>query len=1457
MRTTISRWRRRTVLLAVAALGAATTVAIAMPPAGAATSQDWPTYLQNPARTSATTDSTLSTTGAPNLTVNWTYQAGGPIATSASIVGSTAYVGAWDGYEYAINTSNGSLIWKTYTGITTDPGCNPSTIGITSAAAVVNGVVYVGGGGPDFYALNASTGAVLWQVYTGDNSQAGAHYNWSSPLVVGNYAYIGIASNCDNPLVQGQLLQVGISGAQQGQIVNTYNFVPNGQVGGGVWTSPTYDAATNTIFVSTGTLNDFTQTQSQAIVALNASNLAYVGSWQLPFGASISDSDWSTTPTLTTDSAGDQLLSVANKNGILYTFNRNNVAAGPIWQHQIATGGTCPTCGDGTIASGIFANGTLYYPGGHNLQNHGAGGSLTAFDPGSGTVEWSRQTDQPILGTPAYVNGMIGLVEGSTFEVVNAANGQLLYSYVLPSAVYGAVSVAYGQFYVGTISGVLYAFGQGSAPATPPADPNCPSGFTCQDIHNPPKGSEQSSGGNLTVTAGGTGIKGTGDQFRFISQQVTGDSQTSAQIVSQAPPSAPTNPPQAGLMVRQTAAITSPFYAVLDYPNDSPPDLKVWYRAAWGKNPTLLATYPTPMPVSVMIQRTGNLFSAGVSTDGTNYTQIAGSTADLDLPTTTMQGLAVDSGSSTSTGTATFSNINVGSPVSITMAPPAPTDPCPSGWTCADLGNPTPPGDTTGSGSSLTLAGTGSGFGGSSDSVHYVYQSVSGNESISAQVTTQSGASAKTQDGLMMRASASPTAPMYSVYLNPGGSATIKWRVIDGVAYAHTIPLTSVTSPAYLEIVRWQDNNASPPGTYFTTLTSTDGNTWTPILGSAVPINMGSGSYLAGLAATSGTPGATTTATFGNINVAAVSSPSASACPTGFTCGDIGGPGVPAGNQQYVNGNWTIQASGDIWSVYDEFRYAYQNFPSNPGNPNGDGTVSAHVSSQSGGGPFMRSGVMIRSGTDPQAPYYGVFVTPQHGVVVQWRAAQAAQTNQLVGPTGPLWVMASRYTDTTHNVVYYSAYSSTDGTTWTLVPGSTVALNLPGPLVAGLASDANSSANLTVATFDSFNQGSPQAPANVCPNAWTCGDIGGALPPGTDSLANGTWNETAGGGDIWGTADSFHFVYQTLTADGTVAAYVAAQQNTSAWAKAGVTLRATTDPGSPYYAVLVTPGNGIAVQWRAAQGGSSSQVLTTGTVPAYLMVARYTSGGQIYYTAYTSQDGSTWTAIVGSTHVLAMSGSVLAGIAMTSHNQGTASAVTLDAVSVNAAELPPPATCPNTWTCADIGTVAPGPGSQSLSGGIWNVTGFGNDIWGTADSFHFVYQTLAADGSISAQIVSQTSSSAWAKGGLMMRLTTDPGSPYYAVFATPSNGIAVQWRSAQAGTSGQVTTSGTVPLYVRIVRSGTTYSAYTSPDGSTWTLVAGSTQSLPDLTGSLLEGFAVTSHNTGQFSTVVFNSVGT
>ena len=205
-------------------------------------------------------------------------------------------------------------------------------------------------------------------------------------------------------------------------------------------------------------------------------------------------------------------------------------------------------------------------------------------------------------------------------------------------------------------------------------------------------------------------------------------------------------------------------------------------------------------------------------------------------------------------------------------------------------------------------------------------------------------------------------------------------------------------------------------------------------------------------------------------------------------------------------------------------------------------------------------------------------------------------------------------------------------------------------------------------------------------------------------------------------------VSQTLSADGTVTAQVTTQQNTSPWAKAGPMIRATTDPGSPYYGVFLTPGNGIDVQWRAAQGGTSSQLLVPGVAPAYLMVGRYTTTGsnpQNYYTAYISTDGTTWTAIPGSTQALGFNGPALAGFAITSHAQGTAGAVTLNTVAVAPGERQPPGICPSAWTCADIGNVAPTAGGQNFSGSsTQTVTGGGSDIWGTSDNFHYVWQSM-------------------------------------------------------------------------------------------------------------------------------------
>jgi hypothetical protein len=201
--------------------------------------------------------------------------------------------------------------------------------------------------------------------------------------------------------------------------------------------------------------------------------------------------------------------------------------------------------------------------------------------------------------------------------------------------------------------------------------------------------------------------------------------------------------------------------------------------------------------------------------------------------------------------------------------------------------------------------------------------------------------------------------------------------------------------------------------------------------------------------------------------------------------------------------------------------------------------------------------------------------------------------------------------------------------------------------------------------------------------------------------------------------------------------------------------------------------------------------------------------------------------------------------------------VTLDSVAVTATEYPPPGlSCPTSWTCGDIGSPAPA-GTQSLTAGTWTLSGGGADIWGTTDSFHFVWQTLAANGSMTARTVSLSAPSPWGKAGLMMRATTDPASPYYAVFDTTGNGVVVQYRTATGGSTAQLQVTATTPVYLRIIRSGTTFTAATSPDGVTWTTVPGSAITLANLSGSLLRGLAITSHNSGSPGTVTFDTVTT
>lgn len=1200
--------------------------------ARAVTQDTWTTSLHDNSRDGASADTTVSTAHAPYLTKLWSVATGGPIASQPAIVGGVAYVGSWDGYEYALNASTGAVIWKTYLGVTDgESDCDPQTAGVSSAATVLGGVVYVGGGDSNWYALDASTGAVLWSVPTGDNSAAGGHYNWSSPLIVNGYAYVGVASLGDCPLVQGQLLQVDLA---THQIVNTLDLVPDGSVGGGIWTSPAYDPALNEIFTVTGTETSDSETYAQAVVGINAATLTVEDYWHLPESEAVADSDWTTSTGLYTGSNGAPMLVTTNKNGYTYAFNRTDLAAGPVWQHQTAIGNDCAVCGYSTVSSAAIANGRVFQAGGvTTIKGVGYGGSVQALNATTGAVIWQHPEAGPVIGAITYDNGMVIAGAGSAVEVLNASNGQRLYSYDAGggSWIYAAPAVADGIIITGNTAGTIYGFGLPSKlPSPPPPDPNCPSSFTCQDIGTPaPAGSESVAGGAWSVSAGGSGVGGTSDSFRLMSEPTAGDVQIDARVSAQTGGSA--TGAQAGIMLRQNNDPGAPYYAVFVTPSG----LTVQYRNTFGEATTVANSVPVgSLPVYLQIQRQGDVLQAATSTDGSTYTAVPGSTATVIMPYASLAGLAVSSAASGTAGTATLDTVSVGGVTNTPQNTP-PATACPTGWGCGDVGDPRTVGNQSLSGNTWTFqgAGTGIGDGGMTDQFHYVWTTTTAGTTLSTQITAQQDTNAGATAGVMMRADTSDNAPYYAALLTPGNGIQILCRTTKGTPAVTLATISSGTAPAYLRIAR--------SGTTFSTYTSSNGSSWTPVIGATQAIPVLNGTILDGEAVSSADATATSTATADALTVTNSAPAPPTKCPANWTCADVGDP-IPPGSNYLVNGVWSVLGGGkDIWGTNDEFHYTAETMP-------GDGTVSAEISSQSDTDPWAKAGLMLRASTDPAAPYYAIFSTPGNGTVIQYRTDEGDSTTQITGVTGsaPIYAEVVRVGDS------YTAYTSPDGVNWTAFPDSTVTIpGLTGSILAGMAVTSHSQFGTGTAVFNDF---SLSTATSTLPSPWTDSDVGSPTPEGFASYANGVFTVNGAGNDIWGTTDQFNYVSQSLTGNGTITARVTAQSNTDPWAKSGVMIKQSTASGSNYALLAVTPGNGSTFQY----GFNTAVPGPSYTFPTWLRLSR--SGSTI--TAYSSPDGSTWTEV--GTTTIALTDPVTIGLFVCSHTAGTLNTSTFDNVSV-------------------------------------------------------------------------------------------------------------------------------------------------------------------------------------------------
>ena len=137
---------------------------------------DWPMFRGGPSL------SGVAVSPLPDgLKLLWTFKTGGPVKSSAAIIGQRVVIGSGDGNIYALDLATGQKQWVFKTGSA-----------VESSPLVLDGKVFAGSTDSFLYALDLATGNLLWKYQTGDKILGSP--NWvksgeTTCVLIGSYDF--------------------------------------------------------------------------------------------------------------------------------------------------------------------------------------------------------------------------------------------------------------------------------------------------------------------------------------------------------------------------------------------------------------------------------------------------------------------------------------------------------------------------------------------------------------------------------------------------------------------------------------------------------------------------------------------------------------------------------------------------------------------------------------------------------------------------------------------------------------------------------------------------------------------------------------------------------------------------------------------------------------------------------------------------------------------------------------------------------------------------------------------------------------------------------------------------------------------------------------------------------------------------------------------------------------------
>ncbi|MGH8020502.1 MAG: glycosyl hydrolase family 28-related protein, partial [Opitutaceae bacterium] len=378
----------------------------------------------------------------------------------------------------------------------------------------------------------------------------------------------------------------------------------------------------------------------------------------------------------------------------------------------------------------------------------------------------------------------------------------------------------------------------------------------------------------------------------------------------------------------------------------------------------------------------------------------------------------------------------VSPPVVFTVSPPPLSGAHSDALQHDDIGAPGIAGATSfdASNGSLAVTATGAGLRGTSDQFRFEHAEVAGDAELVARVARFTATHPSAQAGLILRSSGHESAAFAALTVAPKGGVTFSHRAGHG-GELDTAGDASGSAPLWLKLTRNGDTLIG--------FVSWDGTAWNEIgrATAALP-------FIArgGLITASGNTNSTAAASYENFTITETPQP--------FIGEDIGGPATsgftvsdPASGSHVLAG-----AGSDIGGRRDRFHFAHQSIE-------GDATIMTRVENLDAPHPGAKAGVMLRAGTETDAQSILLAVTPESGLILQWREASGTITQNRVWPefSAPVSLALERE----GGAVY--AYASADGESWQLL--QTLAITLPAKCKAGMAITSRTPSATATARF--------------------------------------------------------------------------------------------------------------------------------------------------------------------------------------------------------------------------------------------------------------------------------------------------------------------------------------------------------------------------------------------------------